>query len=79
MKYKLSCDPPKWKIIFATLLIILSDLYVGIGTLTEQMTMFQLGKTVILVFVHAGIVGLMFLTKEEEKPIDKEKEHKDAT
>lgn len=71
MKLKLSCDPPKWRIIIAFIAVICADLYVGIGTLTEEMTTFELCKTVALVIVHALIIGLMFLTKEEETPIEK--------
>jgi uncharacterized membrane protein len=62
----LSTDPPKWKVIIAFIAVVCADLYVGIGTLTEQMTTFELCKTIALVVVHAVIIGFMFLQKEEE-------------
>jgi len=64
MKVKLSTDPPKWKIIFGFLVIVLTDLYAGIGLLAEEMTEFELYKTIVLVIVHALILGFVFLSKE---------------
>jgi hypothetical protein len=71
LKLKLSTDPPKWKVIIGFLVIVLTDLYAGIGLLTQEMTTFELCKTIALMIVHALILGFIFMTKEEEpKPTE---------
>lgn len=60
-------DPPKWKVIFGFIVIILSDLYAGIQTLTEGMSKFALTQTVLLIVIHALILGFMFLEKSTFK------------
>jgi len=68
---KVSLDPPKWKVIVGFIVIVLTDLYAGIGLLTEEMTEFELYKTIALILVHALILGFIFLSKEEEtKPTE---------
>lgn len=67
MKYTLAIDPPKWKVWLGFLVIVFSDLYVGIQSLEEGASTFQLGKTVMLLVIHALMFGFMFLQKEEEK------------
>lgn len=61
-------DPPKRKVIFGFIVIILSDLSVGIQTLTEGMSKFALTQTVLLIVIHALILGFMFLEKSTSKP-----------
>lgn len=48
-------------------MIVISDLYSSIQALEEGMSQFQLIKAVLLIAVHALIIGLIFLQKEEEK------------
>jgi len=68
---KVSLDPPKWKVIVGFIVIVLTDLYAGIGLLTEEMTEFEFYKTIALILVHALILGFIFLSKEEEtKPTE---------
>lgn len=61
-----SLDPPKWKVWVSFAVIVLMDLYVGLETLEEGMTTFALIKTILLLGVHAVLMGFMFLEKTEE-------------
>lgn len=67
MVMRLNLDPPKWKVIVAVIVIILSDLYVGIGVIEESMSPFVLVKTIGLAVIHALILGFTFLSTEEAK------------
>ena len=65
--YRLSIDPPRWKIWLGFLVIVISDLYVGLQSLEEGMSIFQLEKAIILLILHALMFGFMFLQKQEEE------------
>jgi hypothetical protein len=74
MKYALSIDPPKWKVWVGFIVIVLSDLYVGIQSLEESASGFQLGKAVMLLLIHAFMFGFIFLQKEEETKTEEKKQ-----